>query len=161
VFYSAYLNSCVGKHALGMYHRVDRVLGFSPFGLPQPLTLRRVCFPLLWMGGGVGYTFACGRGGGRVPVPTRGQTLWYSWYICTLSYVYSYIHLNVSDGVVTQYVNIDHLMMSRVVRLANPLFTTVLIKFNRINPGLHKSNYLLKYVSQNCHKKVYRCSVTI
>ncbi len=22
--------------------------------------------------------FACGRGGGKVPIPTRGQTLWYS-----------------------------------------------------------------------------------
>ncbi len=29
-------------------------------------------------------TLACGRGGGGIPIPTRGHTLWYSRYICTL-----------------------------------------------------------------------------
>ncbi len=29
-------------------------------------------------------TFAGERGGGRVPIPTRGHTLWYSIYLCTL-----------------------------------------------------------------------------
>jgi hypothetical protein len=28
-------------------------------------------------------TLACGRGGGGVSIPTRGQTLWCSMYICT------------------------------------------------------------------------------
>ena len=33
-------------------------------------------------GGTRGGTLACGRGGGGVPIPTRGQTL-YSRYVCT------------------------------------------------------------------------------
>ncbi len=54
----------------------------SELGLPQPLTRRRVCPPHLWFGGRV--TLAGERGGGRVPVPTRGYTLWYSVNIRTL-----------------------------------------------------------------------------
>ncbi len=38
--------------------------------------------PFAW-GGGRG-TLTGERGGGRVPIPTRGHTLWYSVYICTL-----------------------------------------------------------------------------
>jgi hypothetical protein len=54
----------------------------SELGLPQPLTRRRVC-PLPPRSGGSG-TLAGERGVGRVPIPTRGQTLWYSLHIRTL-----------------------------------------------------------------------------
>jgi hypothetical protein len=54
----------------------------SELGLPQPLTSRRVC-PLPPVIGGRG-TLAGGTGVGRVPIPTRGHTLWYSLYIRTL-----------------------------------------------------------------------------
>ncbi len=40
----------------------------------------RVPPPLIWGGD----AFACVRRGGEVPIPTRGQTLWYSRLICTL-----------------------------------------------------------------------------
>ncbi len=59
-------------------------------GTPHSLTRRRACPtpPPPLVGGGWGrYTLACGRGGGAVPILTRGQTLWYSWYICTLFYI--------------------------------------------------------------------------
>ncbi len=64
----------------GFHHRVGRVLSFSPIvgnGTPQPLTHRQVCPPPLVPGGGE-------RRGGRVPIPTRGITLWYSVYVCSL-----------------------------------------------------------------------------
>ncbi len=53
----------------------------SELGLPQPLTRRRVCSPTprFW---GEGHT-RWRRGVGRVPIPTKGQTLWYSLDICT------------------------------------------------------------------------------
>jgi hypothetical protein len=54
----------------------------SELGLPQPLTRRRVCPPPL--GSGARGTLAGERGVGRVPIPTRGHTLWYSLYIRTL-----------------------------------------------------------------------------
>jgi hypothetical protein len=58
----------------------------SELRLPHPLTRRRVCSPLLWFRG---IHTHCGRGGGRVPIPARGQTLWYSrhlliYALCTL-----------------------------------------------------------------------------
>ncbi len=46
----------------------------SELGLPQPLTRRQVCPPHPLVPGGGG-TLAGGRGGGRVPIPTRGLTL--------------------------------------------------------------------------------------
>ncbi len=52
------------------------------FGLPQPLTCTRV-FPSPFGSLGRG-TFDGERGGGRVPIPTRGHTLLYSLYVCTL-----------------------------------------------------------------------------
>ncbi len=59
-------------------HRVDRVLSFFSsrphWHYPHPLTRRRVCRPPPLFDSG-------DRG---VPIPTRGQTLWYSRYICTL-----------------------------------------------------------------------------
>ncbi len=58
-------------------HRVGRVLSFPELGLPQPLTRSRVCPPL---GSGGRGTLTGDRGGGKVPIPTRGHTLWYSLY---------------------------------------------------------------------------------
>ncbi len=60
----------------GVHHRVGRVLSFSPVvgigSVPPPLWFR-----------GEGHIRWRERGG-RVPIPTRGHTLWYSLYICTL-----------------------------------------------------------------------------
>jgi hypothetical protein len=53
----------------------------SELGLPHPLTRRRVVYVPLFVGSGGGGTLACEKGGVGVP---RGQTLWYSRYICTL-----------------------------------------------------------------------------
>jgi len=58
------------------------LLQSSELGLPQPLTWRRLCPPPFGSGGRG--TLAGERGGGRVPIPTRGHTLWYSIYVCTL-----------------------------------------------------------------------------
>ncbi len=55
----------------------------SELGLHQPPTRRRV-YPQPGFGSRGGGTLACGRGGGRVPIPTNGHTLWYSICICTL-----------------------------------------------------------------------------
>jgi hypothetical protein len=66
-------------------HRVGRVLGFFPVvGIGTPPTPHpQASAPSPLRFGGMG-TLAGERGGGRVPIPTRGQTLWYSVYICTL-----------------------------------------------------------------------------
>jgi hypothetical protein len=53
----------------------------SELGLPPPLTRRRVCPP---PGSGGRGTLAGEKGGGRVPIPTRGHTLWYSIFLSTL-----------------------------------------------------------------------------
>jgi hypothetical protein len=58
----------------------------SELGLPQPLTRRRVCPPF---GSGGRSTLACDRGGGRVPIPTKGHTLWCSIFICTRTLCYN------------------------------------------------------------------------
>jgi hypothetical protein len=50
----------------------------SPTPHPQA-----IISPLPFGSGGRG-TLAGERGGGRVPIPTRGRTLWYSVNICTL-----------------------------------------------------------------------------
>jgi hypothetical protein len=68
-----------------------RVLSFfsslsSELGLPQPLTCRRVC-PLWYRGPAWGRTLAGERGGGRVPIPMRGHTLWYTAHLCTLCFL--------------------------------------------------------------------------
>ncbi len=52
----------------------------SELGLPQPLTRSRVCPP----GSGGRGTLAGERGLGRVPITTRGHTLWFSLYVHTL-----------------------------------------------------------------------------
>ncbi len=67
-----------------VYHRIDRVIAFSPvvgIGTPHTLTLP--------FGSSGGYTLASGRGGGGVLIRTRGHRLWYSRYICTLCGVLS------------------------------------------------------------------------
>ncbi len=64
------------------HHRVDRVLGFFSsrlnWDLPAPSHAGECVSPLCFRGGD---TLARGRGGGRVPIRTRGQTLWYARYI--------------------------------------------------------------------------------
>ncbi len=72
-------------------HRVDRVLSFPPvvrIGTPPPPHTRAIALPLFWFsverGGPLHYPLDCGRGGGTVLIPTRGQTLWYSRYIYVL-----------------------------------------------------------------------------
>jgi hypothetical protein len=65
---------------------VYRVLGFFPvvrIGTPTTPPPAGECVPPLVPGRD---TLACGRGsgGGGVPIPTRGQTLCYSRYVCTL-----------------------------------------------------------------------------
>ncbi len=73
-------------------HRVDRVMGFFSCcpnrDSPTPSPAGECVPPPLVRGGG-GFTLACGRGGWCVPIPTRGQTLWYSSYICTLCWISS------------------------------------------------------------------------
>jgi hypothetical protein len=72
------------RHREKKEHRVGRVLSFSPVvGIgtpPTPHPQANVPPPL---GSGGRGTLAGEKGGGRVPVPTRGHTLWYSIYICT------------------------------------------------------------------------------
>jgi hypothetical protein len=68
-------------------HSLDIVLSFffgRRIGTPPPLTRRRAC-PSPHDSRGV-HTRLRERGGGRgaVRIPTRGQTMWYSRYICTL-----------------------------------------------------------------------------
>jgi hypothetical protein len=64
-------------------HRLGRVLIFFSsrrnWNSPQPLTRRRMCPPPFGTGGRG--TLAGVRGSGRVLIPTRGHTLWYSIYI--------------------------------------------------------------------------------
>jgi hypothetical protein len=50
---------------------------------PTPCPQASVPSPPLLGGGGGAHSLAR-EGGGRVPIPTRGHTLWYSLYICTL-----------------------------------------------------------------------------
>jgi hypothetical protein len=69
-------------------HRVDRVLGFSSSHpnwnkLSHPLTRRRVCPSTRLAPGGDVHT-RLGEMRWGVPIPTRGKTLWYSRYVCTL-----------------------------------------------------------------------------
>jgi hypothetical protein len=62
------------------------VLSFSPVvGIgtpPTPHSQASVPLPPLVPGGGA-HLLAI-EGDGRVPIPTRGQTLWYSIFMCTL-----------------------------------------------------------------------------
>ncbi len=59
----------------------SRLIGNPP--PPHSLTRRRVCPPLWFREGTLSLA---GEGMGVVPIPTRGQTLWHSMYICTLWY---------------------------------------------------------------------------
>ncbi len=74
----------------GGIHRVGRVLRYFSsrrnWDSPNPSPAGE-CAPSLWFRG-EGHTGE--RGGGRVPIPTtRGHTLWYSIYVCTLWGYYS------------------------------------------------------------------------
>ncbi len=69
----------------GLAHRVGRVLRFFSsrrnWDSPNPLPASE-CGPPPALGGGA-HSLA-ERGVGRVPIPTRGHTLWYSLYLHTL-----------------------------------------------------------------------------
>ncbi len=84
-----YFHKSIGNtdYAVNQEHRVDRVLSFffsrPNWDSPTPSSAGERASPL-WFGRGGRYTLVCGRGGEGVPIPTRGQTLWYSRYICTL-----------------------------------------------------------------------------
>ncbi len=69
-------------------HRVGRVLSFFSshrnWDSPNPSPAVSVPTPPPPTGSGVRDTLAGERGGGRVPIPTRGHTMWYSTYTCTL-----------------------------------------------------------------------------
>jgi hypothetical protein len=56
----------------------------SEFGPPTPSPAGECILPLTlrFRGGGVTHTLACGRGGGRGPIRTRGSSLWYCRYAC-------------------------------------------------------------------------------
>jgi hypothetical protein len=62
---------------------VDRVLGFFSSrpnrDSPTPSPAGECVLPSFGSGGG--YTLTAGEGVGGVPIPTRGQTLWYSRYL--------------------------------------------------------------------------------
>jgi hypothetical protein len=75
-------------------HKVDWVPSFffsrPKWDHPTPLTRRRVCVSPSFGSGG--YTLAGGReDGGGVPIPTRGQTLWYSRYKCIFCLTFRYL----------------------------------------------------------------------
>jgi hypothetical protein len=65
------------------FHRVGRVLSFfsSSRNYDSPnLSPAGECAPPPFFGSGGRDILAGERGGGRVPIPTRGHTLWYSIY---------------------------------------------------------------------------------
>ncbi len=71
---------------IGTQSRQSAKLSFSRrnWDFPNPSPAGE-CAPSLWYRGGS--TLACERGGGGVPIPTRGHKLWYCTvyiYICTL-----------------------------------------------------------------------------
>jgi hypothetical protein len=69
----------LGMVPYAVEHRVGRVLSFSPVvGIGTPPTPHpQASVPSPFGSGGRG-TLAGERRGGRVPIPTRGHTLWYS-----------------------------------------------------------------------------------
>ncbi len=76
-------------YVYSIFHRVGRVISFFAShpnrDSPNPSPAGECAPPPLLPGGRA--TLAGDRGGGRVPIPTRGHTLWYSTYICTLLYI--------------------------------------------------------------------------
>ena len=61
------------------------MLSFSPVvGIRTPPTPRPQASVAPSFGSGGRGTLAGEKGGERVPIPTRGHTLWYSFYVCTL-----------------------------------------------------------------------------
>jgi hypothetical protein len=71
----------------GCHHRVGRVLSFFSsrrnWDSPNPSPAGECSAPPPFGSGGRG-TLAGERGGGRVPIPPRENTLWYSLFISTL-----------------------------------------------------------------------------
>ncbi len=80
---AVYNNKKKGSFNQSILPECKLFLQSSELGLPHPLSRRRVYRPTLWSGGRGGGN-ACGRGGGRVPIPTREHTQRYSVYIWTL-----------------------------------------------------------------------------
>ncbi len=66
----------MGSYTAQSRQSANLFLQSSKLGLPHPLTRKRVC-PSPFGSGGRG-TLAGERGSGRVPIPTRGHTLWSS-----------------------------------------------------------------------------------
>ncbi len=74
----------LGKNSTPGNHRVGRVLSFFSsrrnWDSPNPSPADNCAPPF---GSGGRGPLAGETGGGRVPIPTRGHTLWYSLYVCT------------------------------------------------------------------------------
>jgi hypothetical protein len=70
------------SHRVGM-QRAKLFLKSSELGLPNPSPAGE-CAPTALHGSGGRGTLAGEKGGGRVPIPTRVHTLWYSLYIYEL-----------------------------------------------------------------------------
>ncbi len=100
----------------------------SELELPQPLTRRRVSPPPL--------VLTDERGGGRVPIPTRGHTQWYSVYVCTLwsspliDKTFSHLHLNEKFSYLVPYIFIFWPPFQRGKRFK--VNTTLLKKVHKI-----------------------------
>jgi hypothetical protein len=79
-FYSFFLCRCYWIFFPQSRNSAKFFLQSSELGPPTPSHAGE-CVPHLWFPG-EGGALACERGGGVVPVRTRGQTLWYSRYTC-------------------------------------------------------------------------------
>ncbi len=90
MFMYKYVVECIGRVPKNVlcYHRVGRVLSFFSkrlnWDLPTPHPQASVPAPPHRPGSGGRGTLAGEKGVGRVPIPTRRHTLWYSLRICTL-----------------------------------------------------------------------------
>ncbi len=76
-------NACSSKVVSASRQSPGLFLQSSELGLPHPLTRRRECLTPLWLGGGGGIPTRWGERGWGIPIPTRGQTLYFS-FLCTL-----------------------------------------------------------------------------
>ncbi len=103
------------------YHRVGRVLAFSPVvGIGTPPTPSQQASAPSPLGSGGRGTLAGERGGGRVPIPARGHTLWYSICICVYVLCVKYCTLYKRRKllllpVVGENLNVSYLQLCRVV----------------------------------------------
>jgi hypothetical protein len=101
---------------VGINNRVGRVLSFSlVVGIGTPPTPHpQASVPSSFGSGGRG-TLAGERRGGKVPIPTRGHTLWWSLYIFTLWYQPS----EASIGALLNYENVTILTTFSLPNCAN------------------------------------------